>query len=720
MFRSLAGLPMKNHRPSIPEGATISMRKTAPADIVTIRDPLLFSQIGDFTVEERIGAGGMGVVYRATHSLIGKQAAIKVLRAELLAPRLHERLLVEARAVNAIRHPGIIDIFGFGTLPDGRPYVVMELLEGRPLSEMLHNRTRLDVPTVLWMLDQMLSALGAAHRAGVVHRDLKPANVFVVEAPNAVPTIKLVDFGIAKLLESKESPTSIDGSVLGTPEFMAPEQIRGDTVGPTTDLYSLGVMAFQMLTGVRPFKGDPVQVLFAHVDQVPPVPSSRVGGIPPELDTLVLQLLAKDPALRPPSAEAVQQQLLRVPLEPQSQTLAKPLGPKPRASAQRSVPAQMTAMAHVPTRSPVPAAHAEARGSETLLALWRTPNRGWMLGGAVLLMVLGSGAWWLIHPAAHVDVVPVQITPESNVVAVGGTEPTTHPEPPGPVPPTVPTPSEPVTPSKKVEVDSPGPKDRRTPSQPHPKEGRGKSEPSSRLTPNSQSEVSLESSGGSQAVSTETEFRESDVPPSGVAPSLSPVLPASAPIAPSAHAVSRGAPLELPQGTSSQQRLAKRLNELYEILYSRSPDGNPPLDLLEGLAKHFQAAARATTALEADRVREDVERWVDGVMRRSASVTVASTLIKPANTPTPRLPFSGPRPTPRRTTAAEDQLAKRLEQYDQELQRRTEGAGSAVDLKWQLWKFHERASQELTADERATLFIEMYKWEEQLKTLYPR
>ncbi|NNC16354.1 serine/threonine protein kinase, partial [Corallococcus exiguus] len=272
------------------------MRRNASAESTPLVDPLPSSQIGDFTVEERIGSGGMGVVYRATHSLIGKQAAIKVLRAELVSPRLHERLLVEARAVNAIRHPGIIDIFGFGKLPDGRPYIVMELLEGRPLSELLSDQQRLDVPTVLWMLDQILSPLGAAHRAGVVHRDLKPANVFMVEPPNAAPMLKLVDFGIAKLLENKESPTSIDGSVLGTPEFMVPEQIRGGTVGPATDLYALGVMAFQMLTGVRPFQGDPVQVLFAHVEQTPPLPSSRAEGIPPELDTLVLQLLAKDPA----------------------------------------------------------------------------------------------------------------------------------------------------------------------------------------------------------------------------------------------------------------------------------------------------------------------------------------------------------------------------------------------------------------------------------------
>ncbi|RKH36225.1 serine/threonine-protein kinase, partial [Corallococcus sicarius] len=272
-------------------------------------DPLVSTQLGEFVIQERIGSGGMGVVYRAVHPLIGKQAAIKVLRAELMSPEQAQRLLVEARAVNAIRHPGILDIFNFGTLPDGRPYVVMELLQGRPLADVLRAQGRLDVAMTVWMMDQMLSALGAAHRAGVVHRDLKPANVFLVELPDAAPTLKLVDFGIAKVLQSNAGLTQTDGSVLGTPEFMAPEQIRGGTIGPATDLYAVGIMTFQMLTGARPFQGENVQVMFAHVEQAPPRPSSKVEGIPPALDALVLQLLEKDPARRPASAEAVRQQL---------------------------------------------------------------------------------------------------------------------------------------------------------------------------------------------------------------------------------------------------------------------------------------------------------------------------------------------------------------------------------------------------------------------------
>ena len=272
-------------------------------------DPLVGSKIGEFVIQERVGAGGMGVVYRAEHPLIGKHAAIKVMRAELVSPEQEQRLLVEARAVNAIRHPGVLDIFNFGTLPDCRPYVVMELLQGQSLADRMREQDRMDVGTTAWVLDQVLAALGAAHRAGVVHRDLKPANVFLMEQPDAAPLIKLVDFGIAKVMQAQDALARADGSTLGTPDFMAPEQIRGGEVGPAVDLYALGVMAFQMLTGTRPFQGDNVQVMFAHVEQVPPRVSSRVEGIPPELDDLVLQLMEKEPARRPASAAAVRLKL---------------------------------------------------------------------------------------------------------------------------------------------------------------------------------------------------------------------------------------------------------------------------------------------------------------------------------------------------------------------------------------------------------------------------
>ncbi|RYZ34214.1 MAG: serine/threonine protein kinase, partial [Myxococcaceae bacterium] len=365
----------------------LSSARTSSSSTVPIADPLLSSQVGEFIINERIGSGGMGVVYRATHSLIGKQAAIKVLRADLVSPKVHERLLVEARAVNAIQHPGIIDIFGFGTLPDGRPYIVMELLKGRSLADFAPTPQPLDVATTVWVLDQVLAALGAAHEAGVVHRDLKPANVFVVEGPNSAPTIKLVDFGIAKLLESRDSPTTLDGSILGTPEFMAPEQIRGGEVGPATDLYAVGIMAFQMLTGTRPFQGDPLQVMFAHVDRIPPMPSSRAEGIPPEFDTLVRHLLAKDPAMRPALAETVRLQLQRIPTGAKSGVPKMAARSKPRATtsgvATSNPPSQQNTMPFATPRL------ARER-------LW-----GW--GAALLLAGLGGAIWFGLPASSGVS-----------------------------------------------------------------------------------------------------------------------------------------------------------------------------------------------------------------------------------------------------------------------------------------------------------------------------
>jgi serine/threonine-protein kinase len=274
-------------------------------------DPLLGSHISEYVIQERIGAGGMGIVYRAVQPLIGKQVAIKVLKAGLGdAHELVPRLLVEARVVNAIRHRGVIDIFGFGELPDGRPYVVMELLQGVSLSAYLRKRKRLSAEETVVILDEMLAALGAAHRGGVVHRDLKPGNVFLVENPEGTRSVKLLDFGIAKVKEFQPSRRlTQEGSILGTPDYMAPEQVRGEKVGPAADLYAVGVIAFQLLTGRLPFLGASSRVLMAQVDERPPALSSLVPDVPRALENIVMRLLAKLPAKRYASAEAVRREL---------------------------------------------------------------------------------------------------------------------------------------------------------------------------------------------------------------------------------------------------------------------------------------------------------------------------------------------------------------------------------------------------------------------------
>ncbi|HVG58183.1 MAG TPA: serine/threonine-protein kinase, partial [Hyalangium sp.] len=170
------------------------------------RDPLIGMKLGEYELRSRIGVGGMGFVYDGIQPLIGKRVAVKVLRPELAqAPEQVARLLAEARAVNAIRHRGIIDIFGFGQVPDGRQYIVMEFLDGQPLDAYLAEKIKLPPTEALSILDEVLAALGAAHGAGVVHRDLKPSNIFLVREPGGTRYVKLLDFGLAKQGQSGAS-----------------------------------------------------------------------------------------------------------------------------------------------------------------------------------------------------------------------------------------------------------------------------------------------------------------------------------------------------------------------------------------------------------------------------------------------------------------------------------------------------------------------------------
>ncbi|MBK7861314.1 MAG: protein kinase [Archangiaceae bacterium] len=272
------------------------------------RDPIIGLTLGEYVVEERIGVGGMGIVYRAVQPLIGKSVAIKVLRPELADDTgLVTRMLDEARAVAAIGHRGIVDVFGFGKLPlEGRPYLVMEYLQGRSLESMVQEG-RLPVLQTVELLVEILAAIGAAHGAGVVHRDLKPSNVIVVEQAGA-RFVKVLDFGLALKRDTDtgmSSQTSNDLAI-GTPEYISPEQACGHPVGPPTDLYAIGVMAFEMLTQKLPFNhADPFELARKHVEARPPRVSSLRPEVLPELDRLVTRLLEKDPADRPQSADEV-------------------------------------------------------------------------------------------------------------------------------------------------------------------------------------------------------------------------------------------------------------------------------------------------------------------------------------------------------------------------------------------------------------------------------
>jgi serine/threonine protein kinase len=294
-----------------------------------IGDPLIGRMLGEYKVEAALSRGGIGVVYRGIQPVIGKKVAIKVLLPDMARdPDQIHRLLEEARSVNAIRHPNIIDIFGFGELPDGRHYFIMELLDGEELHSVIVKKQKLSVPEVLTVLDQTLSALGAAHAAGVIHRDLKPANIFVTTLPDKTWHLKVLDFGLAKQI-GKTSVTSAN-IVMGTPGFMAPEQIRGRPVSAQTDLYSMGVIAWFMLTGQEPFTSENyVDLMLLHADAPLPSLKALAPSAPTALLQLVEQMLAKNPADRPASAQDIRTALgkIKVHSERETQQIKKSLIP---------------------------------------------------------------------------------------------------------------------------------------------------------------------------------------------------------------------------------------------------------------------------------------------------------------------------------------------------------------------------------------------------------
>jgi predicted Ser/Thr protein kinase len=264
------------------------------------------TEVGGYVVEGKIGEGGMGVVYGALHPRIGKRVAIKVLSPAFCGdPSTVERFEQEARLVNEIKHPNIVDVFQFGELSDGRSFFVMEWLEGESLSARL-DRGPLSTRETLDVLDAMCDALEAAHEKGVIHRDLKSDNVFIVPVRKD-KKVKLLDFGLAKLA-GRSDPVSIhktkEGIVVGTPAYMSPEQARGKAVDFRTDIYALGCLAYKMVTGRLPFHADnAMDLIVKQLNDAPPSPSKLAPGTPPSLSRTIVRMMAKSPEERPSLAE---------------------------------------------------------------------------------------------------------------------------------------------------------------------------------------------------------------------------------------------------------------------------------------------------------------------------------------------------------------------------------------------------------------------------------
>nr|MCU0699278.1 serine/threonine protein kinase [Myxococcaceae bacterium] len=316
-------------------------------------DPVIGSEVSGYRVTNRLGVGGMGIVYEGEQPVIGKRVAIKVLRHEVADnPDVVQRLVSEARAVNKVGHRGIIDVFGFGQLPDGRQCIVMEYLDGEPLEAVLRTyRTRRSVMPLydaLVILEEVLSGLAAAHEAGVIHRDLKPSNIFLCKQRDGTQFVKLLDFGIAKLGVLGHTPATRASIMVGTPAYMAPEQASGGLVGPALDLYAIGCLAFELLTGRTPFEENSVvEMLVSHATKPPPHVASLNMGVPDELDALVDRLLSKNPADRPASAEAVRREVAQL-----RKTLADTTGR--RLSVEIEAPAPMPTLVDPPKPAPKP------------------------------------------------------------------------------------------------------------------------------------------------------------------------------------------------------------------------------------------------------------------------------------------------------------------------------------------------------------------------------
>jgi serine/threonine-protein kinase len=280
--------------------------------LVALQDPLIGMTIaGRYQIEEVLGQGGMATVYAARHRLVDRPCAVKVMNPQFARNDvIRERFRREAKAAQKLAHPNIIEIFDQGETPDGYVYLVMELLRGETLADLLeHGKVPLD--RGLPIMIQIARALARAHDLEVIHRDLKPENIFLARGPNGTDQVKLLDFGIARSMQ--DSRLTGAGEVFGTPQYMAPERITSIEAGPAADLYSLGVIIYEMLTGTFPFDATDITTYFIkHLKEEPVSPKKHDPSIPDALERLVMECLAKDAKDRPVDAHRVNSDLMMI------------------------------------------------------------------------------------------------------------------------------------------------------------------------------------------------------------------------------------------------------------------------------------------------------------------------------------------------------------------------------------------------------------------------
>jgi eukaryotic-like serine/threonine-protein kinase len=280
--------------------------------MIEIKDPFVGRVLDDkYCVEERLAAGGMGAVYRARHVEMDRPVAIKVLQQRFVEDEsARTRFLIEARAAVMLRHPNAILVTDFGQTSEGCVYIVMELLEGRTLREILSREGAIETARAISIMLQVSGAVAAAHEAGIIHRDLKPSNILVTQSADHPAMVKVLDFGIAKFTTDEDETLVQANSVIGTPRYMSPEQYNGYELTPATDVYSLGVILYEMLTGMAPFTGSTkAEIAQKHATDPPHPPREIVAAIPEDIERVVMRALEKRLEDRPANAAEFRQEL---------------------------------------------------------------------------------------------------------------------------------------------------------------------------------------------------------------------------------------------------------------------------------------------------------------------------------------------------------------------------------------------------------------------------
>jgi tRNA A-37 threonylcarbamoyl transferase component Bud32 len=349
--------------------------------------------VGSYEIVERIGEGGMGTVYRALDTMLEREVAVKAIRPELARdPHVAERFRAEAKLLARINHPAIATIYSF--LRDGDElFLAMEFVRGRTLARALGERGAFPWPEAVALLSAALAGIEQVHRLGIVHRDLKPDNLMLTEAG----AIKVMDFGIARAAGSERLTRT--GLMVGTLRYMAPEQLRGEAGDRRSDIYSLGAVLYEMLTGRAPFaSGSEYEVIRAQVEEAPKPPSTLVAGLPAWLDEAVLRALAKEPSRRFQSAEELRAFLAGGGVSPAAGLAAGGHETSPRRAEMASLP---TAVKATPTPPPPGPGGPASAGSYRPVELTRTRRRTWVALATGLLLAVALALWGLHARAAR-------------------------------------------------------------------------------------------------------------------------------------------------------------------------------------------------------------------------------------------------------------------------------------------------------------------------------